>query len=297
MGLRDFMPFVRKRWPSAISPVGVRAFKRVAVDAPYFAQKHHKSRCEGGASEVAKDLVRMRDALQRRGAERVEFVFDGERRPSKRHRPRPSLADVDAALEGLEGAARERRREALEKQARFLGRGEMEEVATALAAAGLCVTRAPHDAEQLCAQLGASGRVDAVVTDDADALAFGAPVVWRCFGRADEVVSLEELLRQSGLDRRAFVDFCILCGTDFNERVPSVGPVHALASMQTFGSIERMLKLKPRLDGAACDFATAREIFHERPPAAAAEAVGEPAEAAEAEPTQQCDGAPVLATQ
>ncbi|KAJ2685265.1 hypothetical protein H4R19_006815 [Coemansia spiralis] len=45
-----------------------------------------------------------------------------------------------------------------------------------------------------------------------------------------------------GLSRAAFVDMCILCGTDFSSTLKKVGPITALRLIREHGSIERVLE-------------------------------------------------------
>lgn len=44
-----------------------------------------------------------------------------------------------------------------------------------------------------------------------------------------------------GLTRAAYVDFVLLLGTDFSQRIKNVGPMRAYDLIKTHGSIERVL--------------------------------------------------------
>lgn len=86
---------------------------------------------------------------------------------------------------------------------------------------------APHEAEAHAAWLATQPEenVAAVFTKDSDALAYGAPLVVSGFGTRDAFgVRFEDVLRVTRLSRAAFLDACILLGTDFNKRLPQFGP-------------------------------------------------------------------------
>ena len=77
---------------------------------------------------------------------------------------------------------------------------------------------APMVAEAQCAFLNASGQVDAVVTDDCDALLFGAQAMWRSLyndRRYCEVYEAREVERELGLTRDHLIRMAMLLGCDY----------------------------------------------------------------------------------
>lgn len=101
---------------------------------------------------------------------------------------------------------------------------------------------APTEAEKECAQLCADGEVDVVITDDSDALPFGAPRVLFQFGRANAyLVELAKVLAALNMSLSVFRNFCVMCGCDFVERVPNVGPAKAFPLIKDAGSIDALL--------------------------------------------------------
>jgi flap endonuclease-1 len=81
----------------------------------------------------------------------------------------------------------------------------------------------------------------------------------------------------SFLSPEAFLDFCILLGTDASPRIPKLGPVSAFKAMQKYGSIEAMLASDPTIaervrsmqggeDGWMELVRNAREVFRSVPP-------------------------------
>lgn len=107
-----------------------------------------------------------------------------------------------------------------------------------------CVV-APTEAEKECAFMCAEGAVDVVLTNDTDALPFGAPLTLFQFGRPNAyLVRLDRLLAELRMDLTLFRHFCIMCGCDFVKRVPGVGPAKAfgmLTHATRGGSIDAVL--------------------------------------------------------
>lgn len=128
----------------------------------------------------------------------------------------------------------------------------------------------PHEAEGVCSALHALGLVDYVVSEDTDVAVYGAPLLRRITvtpagtGReAREPMNVLDPIRlrdELELTKEEFVDFALLCGTDFTERIPkcaslpysrnellltlaprSLGPVTALKLIKEHKSIEAVL--------------------------------------------------------
>lgn len=77
------------------------------------------------------------------------------------------------------------------------------------------------------------GLVGLVITDDSDALPFGAPRVLFQFGRDKAyMIDLDAVLAAMGMDLALFQQFCVMCGCDFCDRVPGVGPAKALPMLK-----------------------------------------------------------------
>lgn len=100
---------------------------------------------------------------------------------------------------------------------------------------------APAEAETMCADLCKRGLVHAVLSDDSDVIAYGAPLclmkldigTGRCCRliHADLIATLE-------LNEHEFLDFCIMCGTDYNKNIPRIGPAKAFALIEEYRNIE-----------------------------------------------------------
>lgn len=79
-----------------------------------------------------------------------------------------------------------------------------------------------HEAEALGAVLYRTGDVAAVFTEDTDVLLYDAPLVKNVVGRSKTPTLLhgKEVREALGFDQDAFIDLCLLCGSDFVQTIP-----------------------------------------------------------------------------
>jgi hypothetical protein len=90
---------------------------------------------------------------------------------------------------------------------------------------GHTIQTAKYEAEALCAYLCSRGVVDAVLTEDSDAIAFGAPkTIFRFYQKDAFLVNFDDVLQILGLSKSSFQDMCMLFGCDFCEKVYKIGP-------------------------------------------------------------------------
>ncbi|CCV02535.1 hypothetical protein IIV31_163R [Armadillidium vulgare iridescent virus] len=120
------------------------------------------------------------------------------------------------------------------------------------------------EAEALCAFLEKEGTVAAVVSNDSDVLAYGCKKLIVDFNfkneKNEDMVTLidNEILKASmGFDQHKFLDFCIMCGTDYNKNIFRVGPVSALKLITVNERIENI----QNLDTSILNFKRVRDLF------------------------------------
>ncbi|KAG5635507.1 hypothetical protein H0H81_011015 [Sphagnurus paluster] len=131
------------------------------------------------------------------------------------------------------------------------------------------------EAEALAASMVLNGQADYVASEDTDVLVYEAPLVRNLTNRNVPLalVSGTEIRRALDLDRRSFIDFALLLGTDFSQRIKNVGPARALKFIREHGSIEGVIESEksylPRLPRTAylAQVEVARRIFQTLPPA------------------------------
>jgi len=99
------------------------------------------------------------------------------------------------------------------------------------------------EGEELCAGLVKEGFCSGSVTTDTDSLPFGCPLMICGVDRREKtvkVVALHRILGKLQLTHEQLVDFCIMCGTDFNPRVPGYGPAKSYRLIQEYGTLEKV---------------------------------------------------------
>ena len=127
---------------------------------------------------------------------------------------------------------------------------------------------ADDDAERHVAELCRRGDVEYAASGDYDTLVFGSPNVIIDFLKPDAMllVSLDDVVTGLNLQNvDQFRDFCILCGCDFCEKIPGVGPVAALKLVTTHGCIDAVYATPKFRDAKRIDYVYARRRFASDP--------------------------------
>ncbi len=129
----------------------------------------------------------------------------------------------------------------LETQTLSITDEERQHVDDIMLAMGVPIVQAPREAEQLCAQLVKARVVNGCLSDDSDLLACGCPFIFRKYEARTHnisVLALNDVLATCGMTYEQFLDFCVLCGNDYNPRIPKVGVKASYALVKKYGSIE-----------------------------------------------------------
>lgn len=208
---------------------------------------------------------------------RPVFVFDGEHNRLKEETIKERVKIRTEAAKKHEQALKEGNLKEAKKfgsRALHLTPEMVEQAKELLGYMGLPVIQAPSEGEAQIAFMAEKKAVDGCVSQDYDALLFGAPVVFRNItvsgkrkvpGKqiyADvfpEKIELQKTLHSLKIDRKKLVWLGILVGTDFNEKFPKIGPKTALGLVQKCGSFEEIVaetKFEPDFD-----YAVIEEIF------------------------------------
>lgn len=209
-------------------------------------------------SHLAGILYRMGNLVEA-GVKPV-WVFDGEPHPLKRETLAARSARRSQAEEDYASAIEAGDMETARSKAQQTSRMTPDMAAQAMAllrALGIPVVEAPGEGEAQAAWMCQEGRVDAVVSQDFDALLFGAPLVVRNLtitGRrklpgkqvwvdvTPEEILLADSLAGLELDREGLVDVALLVGTDFHPGVKGIGAKKAVALVKKHGGLEPLLE-------------------------------------------------------
>ena len=123
------------------------------------------------------------------------------------------------------------------------------------------------------AVMAALGQLDAVATQDWDALLYGTPVLIRnmmtagnkSHGRVVKAqkIILDDLLAEHDLSREQLIDLAIMIGTDFHPGIKGIGPKTGIKLIKQFGDIETICAEKGK--DLPEKLGEIREIFHNHP--------------------------------
>ncbi|HHO57365.1 MAG TPA: flap endonuclease-1 [Thermoplasmatales archaeon] len=208
---------------------------------------------------------------------RPVYVFDGKPHPLKM-KTLQKRKDIKVEAEKEWKIALEKGdMETAFKKAQQTSRVDEEKVKEAkrlLDALGIPYVDARREGEEQAAYMNRKGDVNAVSSQDFDALLFGAPLLVRnvaITGRRKmpnrqvwvdvypEEISLDATLEENGITREQLVDMAIMIGTDFNEGIKGIGPKKALNLIKKYGSLEKIIEAG-EVDMDA-DYREVREIF------------------------------------
>ena len=179
------------------------------------------------------------------------FVFEGKPPALKREELAKRSLKREAAGVELQRAIDAGDKEAIDKLSKRtinVTPEHNEDCKKLLRLLGIPVFDAPSEAEAQCAQLVKENKCYAVSTEDMDTLTLGSPVLLRKLmapkSAKEPVLEYRHdmLLQEMGLSNDEFIDLCILCGCDYAERIPGVGPKTALNLIKQHKNIEAIIK-------------------------------------------------------
>ncbi|KAJ4422095.1 Elongation of fatty acids protein 2 [Gnomoniopsis sp. IMI 355080] len=179
------------------------------------------------------------------------YVFDGAPPKLKSGELAKRYQRKQEATEGLEEAKETGTAEDVEKFSRRTVRVTREHNADCqklLKLMGIPFLIAPTEAEAQCAVLARAGKVYAAASEDMDTLCFDAPILLRHLTFSEQrkepiqEVHLGKVLEGLNMDRKQFVDLCILLGCDYLDPIPKIGPNTALKLIREHGSLEKVVE-------------------------------------------------------
>ena len=192
---------------------------------------------------------------------RPAYVFDGKPPTLKEAEIKRRMKAKEEALVKYEEALRRGKLEEARMYAQATAKLKdymIEDSKRLLSLMGIPWVQAPSEGEAQASYLASKGDVWAASSQDYDSLLFGAPRLVRNItitGRRKlprknvyievepEIVELEQVLRELGIDRVQLIFLGILIGTDFNpDGVAGVGPKTALSLVKKYGGIREIIK-------------------------------------------------------
>ena len=172
------------------------------------------------------------------------FVFDGKAAEAKRRKDFDRIQSFASMERKIAKARRdndEEYREWLQNRPSYFWPKVFRDVKQLLSLLGCPYVQAPGEGEAQAAFVNMCGIAGAVISQDFDALLFGATKLYRrAPGPKATYVVLDaaQLTQSLGLNRNQLVDVAILAGTDFNPGVPGIGSRNAAKLIRQYECIE-----------------------------------------------------------
>lgn len=112
---------------------------------------------------------------------------------------------------------------------------------------GIPTITAKDEAEALASSLAIDNMIKSIWSADTDTYAFGAPLIVKQFCYEDNIMKTEcvytpKILEKLDMTYSQFRDFCIMLGTDFNDRVYKMGPINSFKLLKEYGSLDEIEK-------------------------------------------------------
>ena len=179
------------------------------------------------------------------------YVFDGAPPKLKSGELAKRFARKAEATEAAEEAKETGTAEEVEKFSRRTIRAPREhnaECKRLLTLMGVPSIVAPTEAEAQCAVLARAGKIYAAASEDMDTLCFDSPILLRHLTFSEQKnepiheFHLDRVLAGLAMDRRQFIDLCILLGCDYVDPIPKIGPSTAVNLIREHGSLEKVVE-------------------------------------------------------
>ena len=246
MGIHDLLPFLRKHAPHSFTRTNQNLsqfnIRKIAVDTPIFMHKFGYS--VGSGRPLCERMLKFCKDLQQKGLEPI-FCFDGNSLPEKQgekskrfkklcrsielKKLKVSLVHYDGEVIEVERSCPPSCSPIPEDYLAFK---------LALQEIGIETLTAKFEAEALCSFLCCQGKVDAVLSEDSDCVAYLAPkIILQCNTEEETLFEPLKACLELKLSKEQLQDLCVLFGNDFNERIPKIGPE------KTFLNIKKHLNL------------------------------------------------------
>ena len=122
---------------------------------------------------------------------------------------------------------------------------------------------APEEAEKFCSYLCINGLVDSVLSDDTDVIAYNCPFFLTKLDIYNDTfveISNKNVLNILNITNKQLLDFCIMCGTDYNNNIPKIGPENAFKYISKYINIEEIEK-NLKIDVTILNHIRVRELF------------------------------------
>ncbi|THC87704.1 hypothetical protein EYZ11_012852 [Aspergillus tanneri] len=255
MGIKHLFQVISENAPDAVKAGDIKNHfgRKVAIDAFLIAVRSEGQQLMSDTGETTSHLMGMFYRTLRMVDNGIKplYVFDGAPPTLKSGELAKRTARKSEAADAHEEAKEIGTAEDVEKFSRRTVRVTKEhnaECKKLLELMGIPYIDAPTEAEAQCAVLARAGKVYAAASEDMDTLCFESPILLRHLTFSEQrkepiqEIHMSRVLEGLGMDRRQFIDLCILLGCDYLEPIPKVGPNTALKLIREHGSLEKVVE-------------------------------------------------------
>jgi 5'-3' exonuclease len=298
MGIKNINATVKKECPRAFVSIELRSLAgyRIAIDAPLWAYATIASAMKSMVRAMKDPLeeIDRGELLQRCLSQALRFhssllshgispiwLRDGktpkektatrakrrevaDKRKDEVEELRQKLSTEDIFLRQPQDL--ERLRSLLQNTA-VIHKEEFDVFYSVLEGLGLPLITCPGESEAYASTLNRKGLVYGVWTTDTDCYALGAINMITGFGDLTDtghetvnIVHIPYMLEDLDFTPEQMLDFCVMCGTDFNDNIPNIGGTRALAHIRNYGSIEQF-EAKSKHDCTILNYKKSRRLL------------------------------------
>ena len=255
MGIKDLNPFLRETTPDCIKEVSIGDFngKKVAIDTSiYFYKFLYKNDryLEGFFQQIFR--------LRVNGLTPI-YIFDGAPPPEKNNiliqrkekklETKNAITELQTKYDSIEDPNEKKKiffeLIKMKKKLIFVTREHNDKLKEMLDTINVQYIQASGEADLVCGQMYKHGYADIVMSDDMDLLTSGSRKVFRNFFITSNKVlyyDLDAILNTLELTSEQWIDFCILCGCDYCDRIPSLGPKNAIKLIKQYENVPNILE-------------------------------------------------------
>ena len=259
MGIKSLTRTIQKESPNSIVHENMYKLsgKRVAVDASLIIYQQLLNNSKGklfrtSQGKITNHITGLFYKIMNYISLNITliFIFDGKPPENKQGCIKERKEKSEKAKELCKTATTEEDKNKYEKASIRVTKEMIDDVKQLLTLMGVSYIHPNGEGEAYASELCRVGYVDYVLSEDMDSLVYGCPrLIRKCVDRSlkrKDIVSIfhyEKLIQDINLTKEQFIEFCILCGCDYCQSPPKIGPITALKLMKQHGNIETILQL------------------------------------------------------
>lgn len=248
MGIGDLLPFLRKKFPGAVSSTTLKDYKgkKFAIDASVAIHTYVSA-----AMDVGDGFIRLILRLRQNSIVPV-FVFDGpagrrkalttEQRANMKIQKIEKYNDMVANPEEYTAEEQEKIRKAM----RMKKKEDAELAIKICQAMDVSWIQSPGEADFVMAILSRNKIVDGVFSVDSDMIPHRVDTFVTGLKHQNDGPLIQyhrpTLMKEMKMTDMEFTQFCLLLGSDYNKKIVGIGPVKAYEFMCKYGSVDSIVE-------------------------------------------------------